>query len=498
MILVCGATGLLGKSLCYKLKQNNIKFIGTYNTNKCNNYKFLDFLNINQIENFIKSNNITIIINLIAIRYPNICEHNWKLTSQVNIQIPQNLAILSKKYNIKLIHLSTDYVFDGLNQPNLPDSDTNPLQNYGISKLIGEKRITHFCDKYLIIRVPVLYSLRQNKLKESSVTIIGKKMLNLTHNINENNLYVRRPVNCKDLSNFIISNFEKNGIKHYYNPFDKYTKYSIAKNINQYIQRNDLIADNKESNAIRPFDTQLLDKDNIKYSSNLSNDLKTIFSKYYFPKITLDNAKDFVFLMDLDGTIITEYIHFKIYRDLLKKYDIHLKYEDYLNFTNNSNSIDYIKNLFQNDINIARNIVLLKRQKILNSNYSIDLINNFDKFLEKIFEYKIKLIIVTNSPKSYIDFVKTKIPLLQKISYWIGREDYKHPKPNKEPFEIALKKYGNNEKYILGFENSKNGINSLLQITNLVFGCIKDYDYFNKDIFLYDDYIQILNYLFKK
>ena len=60
------------------------------------------------------------------------------------------------KLNIKFIHISTDYVFDGMTQPNYPDSIKNSLQNYGISKLISEYRDNNAPNMYN--RTPVLYS----------------------------------------------------------------------------------------------------------------------------------------------------------------------------------------------------------------------------------------------------------------------------------------------------------------------------------------------------
>ena len=167
---------------------------------------------------------------------------DWDHTYKLNIKIVENLITICNNLNIHLIHLSTDYVFDGLSSPYHPDSLPNPLQNYGISKLIGELRIKSMCKSYLIIRVPVLYSLNQKNLKESAVTIIGKKVMNLSKKHIENNYYIRRPVNCNDFSLFIIKCVlnEIKGICHFYNSTDKYTKYEIGMIVNNILHLNNI------------------------------------------------------------------------------------------------------------------------------------------------------------------------------------------------------------------------------------------------------------------
>ena len=77
---------------------------------------------------------------------------------KTNYHSVANLVDYCNAREIKLIHYSTDYVFDGSRQPNYPDSPKNPLQNYGISKLISEYRVQKNCTSYAIIRTPVLYS----------------------------------------------------------------------------------------------------------------------------------------------------------------------------------------------------------------------------------------------------------------------------------------------------------------------------------------------------
>ena len=179
-------------------------------------------------------NKITHIINLIAERTPEVCENNWELTYKINIKLLENLIYICNKHNIILIQLSTDYVFDGINPPYNIESEKKPLQNYGKSKSISEEKIINNSKRFIIIRTNVLYSLISN-LSESPVTIIGKNIMNLTNKPIIDDYYIRRPVNCLDLSNFILNLCitDKKGIYHFYNTESYYTKYKIGLVISQ-------------------------------------------------------------------------------------------------------------------------------------------------------------------------------------------------------------------------------------------------------------------------
>jgi len=312
-VLICGVSGLVGKEFSKFLKQKNINFYGTYNTNKIdgeNMYK-LDFSNIEEIENFLLEKKISICLFTIVQRLTDVCEKEWNNIKKVNINYVDNTSKLCNKLKIKFIHLSTDYVFDGFTQPNSPEDNKNPLQNYGISKLISEYRVLKNCKDYCIIRTPVLYS-SLCKLHNNAVTVLGKKIMDLTENNSyiEDNFNIRRPVYIKDLCYFIFDCFKKNGIYHFYNPINKFTKYQITKIISEYLNVNIQhikTTNTSDSNkAPRPYDTQLSDP---KYRiseynfTDFNTSIKECFLKY---KHDLFNKKpqNFFYMIDLDDTII--------------------------------------------------------------------------------------------------------------------------------------------------------------------------------------------------
>lgn len=100
----------------------------------------LDITSEDEIQNFIEDNSIDTIINCAAYTAVDKAEEENKLADKINHQAVKYLAKISKERNIKLIHISTDYVFDGTNfKPYVEDDKTNPNGVYGQTKLDGEE-----------------------------------------------------------------------------------------------------------------------------------------------------------------------------------------------------------------------------------------------------------------------------------------------------------------------------------------------------------------------
>ena len=152
-ILVTGSDGQVGSELG-ELSSNykyNFFFTGR---------KQLDITSIKDIETFIDSNNINIIINTAAYTAVDKAQSNEKEANLVNHQAVENLAKIAKTKNIKLVHISTDYVFDGTNHaPYTEDDSTNPIGVYGKTKLEGENALRRINPKdSIIIRTSWVYS----------------------------------------------------------------------------------------------------------------------------------------------------------------------------------------------------------------------------------------------------------------------------------------------------------------------------------------------------
>jgi len=509
MLLVCGASGLVGTEICRFFDENGIRYIGTYNNNeiyKPNMFK-ISYTNPIEFERFLLEHSITCCINLIVERHTNICENNWEIIKEVNVDLVQNISYLCNKNYIKLIHLSTDYVFDGLTQPNYPDSVTNPLQNYGISKLLSEHRVIKINKNYCIIRTPVLYS-DSTELHRNAVCLIGKKVMDLRKLrtvISEDNYNIRRPLYIADLCKFIykcVGN-EYNGIYHYYNPYNKFTKLDICKKIGKCLNiSTDHIVPNNFNNiynvslASSPYDTMLQDKRLQKYISDSSfasfdETIEKCFNKFNHPSINIQNKNQIFICLDMDETII--YTSLSLYNAYKRAVEMcgytFISMNEWNYIIKNDNIDNYLKTKYN-----KQTILYIKQQKIeYIKTLPIKFTRNADFFLKYLIYNNFNFCIVTNSNKETVDIYKEKNPLLKQIKQWIVREDYNLPKPNSDCYLKAKQYYYKNELYIIGFEDSMIGYKALKPVTNIIYIYENNELYVKRDCYLFNDYKSILS-----
>lgn len=153
-ILVTGAKGQLGNELRLVVEDKD----------KINQYFFtdvpeLDITDKPAVSAYLESNNIDIIVNCAAYTNVDKAEDDKVLADLINHIGPKNLAEACKERNGFLIHISTDYVFDGTkNTPYTETDETKPLGVYGETKLRGENAIIVSGCEYVIIRTSWLYS----------------------------------------------------------------------------------------------------------------------------------------------------------------------------------------------------------------------------------------------------------------------------------------------------------------------------------------------------
>ena len=133
-VLLCGGSGLVGRVFMniFKTENPNDTIIGTYNSKKMDDLIKIDFSNIQELEKRLLEIKPDVCISNIAERQNETCEKEWNNIKKINIDIPYNLSVVCKRLSIFLVHVSTDYVYDGLDPPFGPSTLTNPLQNYGL------------------------------------------------------------------------------------------------------------------------------------------------------------------------------------------------------------------------------------------------------------------------------------------------------------------------------------------------------------------------------
>ena len=225
-LLITGSEGQLGQSI----KKLSINF-SDYNFIFKNKYQ-LDISNFSLLKNEIKENKIDTIINCAAFTNVDQAEKNKKIANLINNLSVENLANICRTENLQLIHISTDYVFDGKKKyPYVEDDITNPVNFYGFSKLEGEKRILeNKLKNSAIIRTSWLYSDQKNNFV--------RKILNKIYNNQELAVVcdeVGSPTNSYDLGLFILNiipliNSNQTEIYHFSNR-GYCSRYELAKEI---------------------------------------------------------------------------------------------------------------------------------------------------------------------------------------------------------------------------------------------------------------------------
>ncbi len=155
-ILVTGANGQLGNEMQLVSKQSDDHYLFT---DVAEGYTKLDITNLEEIRRMVKENHIEVIVNCAAYTNVDKAETDYDTANLLNNTAAGNLAEAMKEVNGTLVHVSTDYVFQGdRNVPCKEDWETNPLGVYGKTKLAGERSIEATGCHAIIIRTAWLYS----------------------------------------------------------------------------------------------------------------------------------------------------------------------------------------------------------------------------------------------------------------------------------------------------------------------------------------------------
>ncbi|WP_242203334.1 dTDP-4-dehydrorhamnose reductase [Aestuariivivens insulae] len=152
-VLVTGGNGQLAS--CIKdieAKYDDLNFIYT-------DYQDLDICDLDQVQSFFSDNKIDYCVNCAAYTAVDQAENEIEKAYNINANGAKNLAMVCKEYEAILIHISTDFVFDGnKTEPYTEKDKPNPISVYGASKLQGEVEIQKVLKEHFIIRTSWLYS----------------------------------------------------------------------------------------------------------------------------------------------------------------------------------------------------------------------------------------------------------------------------------------------------------------------------------------------------
>ncbi len=167
-ILVTGANGQLGYDVCKVLQERNIDYIGTTR-------KDLDFTDYEMTKAFIEKMKPDAIIHCGAYTSVDKAEDEESECYKVNIKGTENIANVCKQSDIKLMYISTDYVFSGTGDKAFEiDDETSPLGVYGLSKLQGENKLKELLDSYCIVRISWVFGINGNNFVKTMLRL-GKE-----------------------------------------------------------------------------------------------------------------------------------------------------------------------------------------------------------------------------------------------------------------------------------------------------------------------------------
>jgi dTDP-4-dehydrorhamnose reductase len=168
-ILVTGSMGQLGSEIKELSSNYNYNFFFTTRDD-------IDITSKDSIKEFCQTNSINVIINCAAYTAVDKAESDMENADLVNRKAVKKLSIVAKELNIKLIHISTDYVFDGKNfKPYVEEFQTNPQSVYGKTKLDGENEIRDINPlNSIIIRTSWVYSYYGNNFVKTMLRL-GKE-----------------------------------------------------------------------------------------------------------------------------------------------------------------------------------------------------------------------------------------------------------------------------------------------------------------------------------
>ena len=248
MIWLIGNKGMLGNDVEKLLKERGLTYWGSDKEVDISDYKVL--------EKFGKDKKIKWVINCAGYTKVDKAEEEIDEAFRINKDGVRNIALFSAKRQIRLIHISTDYVFDGLQKAPFvysEDDETNPINIYGKSKLAGEQEIKEVFEKYFIIRTAWLYGLQGNNFVYTMLKLFKEKEVVKVVKDQRGS-----PTYTVDLAKGILKIIEDNsvsyGLYHFTNE-GVANWYEFARTIYKKAKRLGLIEGNKKV-VIKPIETE--------------------------------------------------------------------------------------------------------------------------------------------------------------------------------------------------------------------------------------------------
>lgn len=224
-VLVTGAKGQLGTDVMAELKSNNIEAVGI-------DREELDIVDAKACEEFFDKANaekrIDAVIHCAAYTAVDKAEDEQELSYNINALGTKNIATACKKFDMKLMYISTDYVFNGQGErPWEPDDERQPLNVYGKTKYEGELFVEEIAKKYFIVRIAWVFGVAGNNFIKTMLKL-AKERDSLTVVDDQ----IGSPTYTADLSKLLVSMIQTDKYGRYHATNEGYCSwYEFAKEI---------------------------------------------------------------------------------------------------------------------------------------------------------------------------------------------------------------------------------------------------------------------------
>ena len=214
-VLITGSNGLLGQKLIHKLREDDAvelvaTSIGENRVSEKEGYSYisLDITNENELKKVIMFENPEVIINTAAMTNVDACEDQKEKCDIINVNAVKYLSDISTKINAHLIHISTDFIFDGENGPYSENDIPNPLSYYGLSKLKSETVLLESNCKWTVLRTIIVFGVAEH-LSKGNIVLWAKEALEKGDSLNIIDDQFRAPTLAEDLADACILSFKK-------------------------------------------------------------------------------------------------------------------------------------------------------------------------------------------------------------------------------------------------------------------------------------------------
>ena len=231
-ILVTGSNGLLGQKLTHLLqKDEQVYLISTARGKSAitiarGEYHSLDISDKEKVESILRLTKPDVIINTAAMTQVDDCETQREACWKANVTSVENLVRCCEALHIHLVHVSTDFIFDGTHGPLDESEEPRPVNFYGESKLAAEKVILKSSASWAILRTVLVFGITHD-MSRSNIVLWVKKSLEQKKNIQVVNDQWRTPTLAEDLAQgcYLASKKKAKGIynisgKDFLSPYD--------------------------------------------------------------------------------------------------------------------------------------------------------------------------------------------------------------------------------------------------------------------------------------